>query len=87
MYIYVKGSLSCNELTYQALNTSNEHLEALVLDIILSQTRPIILINLYRAPSGKVPDGIDILQNILNQLPAKAEINLVGDLNIDLSYT
>lgn len=59
---YVKGSLSCNALRYHKLNLSNLHLETLVLDIKLQQTRPIILINVYRPPSGKVTEGMDMLQ-------------------------
>lgn len=61
---YVHCSLKCNAQTYQALNMSNEHLECLILDIELPQTKPIIIISVYRPPSGKVADAIELLQNI-----------------------
>lgn len=82
---YVKANLKCDAQVYSNLNLSNQHLEALVLDIKLPQTRPIIMINLYRPPSGKISEGIDQLQNILNQLPTNAELFIAGDFNIDLS--
>lgn len=47
---YVRGGLSCNALTSQEFNVSNENIETVVLELNLPQTRPIILINLYRPP-------------------------------------
>lgn len=82
---YVKGNLHCNAATYQSLNVSCMHLEAMLLEITLPQTKPIIMINLYRPPSGKVSEGIEISQNILNQLPDNVELYLTDDLNIDIS--
>lgn len=60
-------------------------MEALILDIKLSQTKPIVLINVYRPPSGKVNEGIGMLQDIIDQLPPHAELFIAGDLNIDIS--
>lgn len=45
------------------------------------------MINVYRPPSGKVNEGIDLLQSIISELPANIELIIAGDLNIDLSRT
>lgn len=82
---YIRGSIRCDAAKYQNLNVSNPHLESLTLEIIQPQTRPIILLNVYRPPNGKITEAISDLQNIMNQCPTNAEIFIVGDLNIDLS--
>lgn len=78
----MEANLKCDAQVY---HVSNQHLETLVLDIKLPQTRPIIMIDLYRPRSGKIKEGIKMLQNILNQLPANADLFLADDLNIDVT--
>lgn len=82
---YVRGGLKCDAQLYEQLNVSNEHIEVLVLDIDLPQTKPIIVVNVYRPPSGKINVGLETLQEIVDQLPSHAELFITGDLNIDLS--
>lgn len=50
-------------------------METLVLQINLPQTRPIIIINLYRPPSGKINEAIETLQETLNELPFNTKQN------------
>lgn len=57
----------------------------LVLSISLPQTRPLIIVNTYRTPSGKINEAVNHLNEILEQIPNNSEIYIMGDLNIDLS--
>lgn len=81
---YIKGEIKCDSQSYEHLNISNQHLETLIVKINLPQTKPIIIINTYRPPSGKAAEAIDKLQEIIDNVPRNSEIYILGDLNIDL---
>lgn len=50
--IYTKAKYMCNDIKYNYLNVSNNDDEMLVLDLCLPATKPIVVNNCHRPPSG-----------------------------------
>lgn len=83
--IYAHKCLTIDPNCHSHLNICNNHIELQIIKLILPQTKPILVLNTYRPPSGKVQHALDILNDTLHALPNNAEIYLLGDLNIDIS--
>lgn len=85
--IYGKHHLKLDPNCMSYLNVSNESIETQVVKLQLPNTKPITLVNSYRPPNGNLPQAIEHLQFVLDNLPAKGEHFILGDLNIDLLAT
>lgn len=55
----------------------------MTIELTLPQTKPIVIIQFYRPPNGKVDLAFDGLQKILDGIKGNPEIYLMGDLNLN----
>lgn len=81
--IYLNSKLKHRTEKYIKYETTSINLEVQILEILLPCTRPIVLMNNYRPPSGKIPEAIQEFQSIINNLESNIELYVKGDLNID----
>ena len=70
-------------------NYSTCDIESLLISVHLKETLPIYIVGLYRPPSGKIDEYIKKCEKIVENtylLPKgrKAEMMLLGDVNLDL---
>lgn len=54
-----------------------------IVEILLPCTKPIIIINIYRPPSGIISEAIQEIQTAINNLDINTEVFVIGDFNID----
>lgn len=77
-------NILCNEAKYTHLNSSTPNIEFQVIELKIGFVKKMILINCYRPPSGKVTEGLNELENALDQISnlKEFEVYINGDLNI-----
>ena len=82
--IYYKDGLDCTPLPH--LNKCTPDLEITWLKLKLTNTRPIYYGLAYRPPSGNVATCIEILDSYIMDFRTvgNCEVNIFGDMNIDL---
>ena len=83
--VYTKTHKNIKQVTGKSL--CNDDIEVLVLQMSLVNVREIYLLCTYRPPDGSIPNFINHLEDIMMTLSDKAviEINIIGDININLS--
>ena len=85
--IYIKDKLKFTHCLDDTYNMSTPDIELQTIKILLPNTRPIFVSNIYRPPDGK----LDLFLNKLNELCisldrlSRVDIFLGGDFNIDYS--
>lgn len=81
--IFANSRFNCRCEKYQHLVINNTNLELQLLEILLPCSKPLILINLYRPPSGNILEALELIQNSLNELDQNSEVFILGDFNLD----
>ena len=81
--MYIKTDLTYSDTELTHLNACNADIESQWIVIKLHQTRPIIICNMYRPPSGNVTNALSTLSDAINTLTHPHEIYLIGDFNIN----
>ena len=84
--MYIKTDLTYSDTELTHLNASNADIESQWIVIKLHQTRPIIICNMYRPPSGNVTNALSTLSDAINTLTHPQDIYLIGDFNIDYKH-
>ena len=85
--VFVKEDIHVDNSTLDHLNKSNENIELQCLMIRPPSQKRLILLNVYRPPSGNHQDFLDVLSETMDQIPLidNLETFVLGDFNIDLS--
>ena len=83
MCVYVKTDIAYSDTEISPLNVCNADIECQWIVIRLPQTKPIILCNMYRPPSGNVTNALTILSEAIGSITYSYELYLTGDLIID----
>ena len=83
---YVKKEIQASDTKFAHLNCSTKDLEMQWIAVNLKNTRPIVILNVYRPPQGDSQQACDKINDALAQANLKnnTEIYLMGDINIDL---
>ena len=83
---YIKEGIKYSDTKYAHLNVSGPVLEMQWIGLDLPNTRPIVIVNVYRPPQGKFKKGCSIILEkcMLADLSDKTEIYLLGDFNINI---
>ena len=83
--LYIKNTLKFSENTYKHLNTSNKDIESQWITIMIPNSKPILISNIYRPPQGNIESFNQVLDNVFTEKDlSKFEFYLMGDLNIDM---
>lgn len=85
LMIYAKSKYTLNSTKYSHLNLSNQNIEAQIVELTKINFKTIVLINIYRPPSGTQQDFLMEVTNLLEALGGLRypDIYIVGDFNID----
>lgn len=78
--LYVKDSLTVENLD---LNVNNHNLELLGIKIVQPNQKDLIILLVYRPPTGEIDYFCDKLKEIVQSLPNKDELIIMGDFNVD----
>lgn len=81
--IYSKINLKTEDSSLKHLNICDSSVEIQLLRLQLPCTKPIIIVNTYRPPSGNLDLAIEHLQSVIDNLPNSAEYYVLGDFNVD----
>lgn len=81
--VYVHKKLAVDAQKYSPLNISNKTMEIFVLELKQKNTKPFVLLSVYRPPQGKTTDFFDQIRTVLNDIPVGIEYIIMGDFNIN----
>ena len=79
---YIDKRLKFNEEKYKDLNTNHKDFELLIYEILLPNTRPIVILSCYKPPHIKLDLALEKLTTTLDKIDGNTEIYLVGDINV-----
>ena len=84
---YIKQNIPHDDFVLSFLNISNHHIEVQHILITKPNTKPTVLINVYRPPDGNPDLFIALLSACIANIPelVKHVIVLLGDMNLDVS--
>ena len=84
--VYIKNGLDYNESLFRKNNISSSDIEMQWLEIKVKNMKKIILLNVYRPPSGIYKKFCDaIYESVSNaELKDNSDIFIMGDMNIDM---
>lgn len=68
---------------YGDLNLSNKFIELMVLELSQKETKPFILLTVYRPPQGRPSEFMELIRNVFRDLPANVNVVVTGDVNIN----
>lgn len=83
--IYAKKKYILNTTKYGHLNRSNSNIEVQIVEVSKVNFKTVVLINIYRPPSGLQQDFLLEIASILESLGdlRYPDLYIVGDLNMD----
>ena len=81
---YIKQKHASNLESLDALNISNEHIEAQWIYVHRPSCKNVVVCNMYRPPTGNLSKAIAYLDNSLKSFNlSKTDIFLLGDMNVN----
>ena len=87
MLAYVRSDTTISLELTERFSVSNEDLEMHLIRIKKGLNKKLTVVNIYRPPSGKVNEALDLMHDKLTELLnyyQNAEIIMLGDFNIDM---
>ena len=82
--LYVKDSIIVNDTNYAHLNRNSECIEIQWHELVYEKYKNLVIANVYRPPSGKLPEFVDALFKLIGEANlVRKNLVVMGDYNLN----